>query len=228
MMKKSKILIVTFILGLTFLNHKTMAQEYTFPQLPYAYDALEPYIDAQTMEIHYSKHFKAYFDNFVKFAAENSVDKLPINEVFAKISTLPASVRNNGGGYYNHNLFWKVMSPNAGGEPSGVLLNAVNTAFGSFDKFKAEFENAAKTQFGSGWAWLAVDKEGKLFVSQTPNQDNPLMDIVAKKGQPILTLDVWEHAYYLKYQNRRPEYVANFWNVVNWKKVEELYSKALK
>jgi Fe-Mn family superoxide dismutase len=120
------------------------------------------------------------------------------------------------------------MSPNAGGEPSGVLLNAVNTAFGSFDKFKAEFENAAKTQFGSGWAWLSVDKEGKLFVSQTPNQDNPLMDIVAKRGQPILTLDVWEHAYYLKYQNRRPEYVANFWNVVNWKKVEELYSKALK
>jgi Fe-Mn family superoxide dismutase len=227
-MKKSKILIVTFILGLTLLNHKTMAQEYTFPQLPYAYDALEPYIDAQTMEIHYSKHFKAYFDNFVKFAAENAVDKLPINEIFAKISTLPASVRNNGGGYYNHNLFWKVMSPNAGGEPSGVLLNAVNTAFGSFDKFKAEFENAAKTQFGSGWAWLSVDKEGKLFVSQTPNQDNPLMDIVAKRGQPILTLDVWEHAYYLKYQNRRPEYVANFWNVVNWKKVEELYSKALK
>lgn len=227
-MKKSKFLIITFILGLTFLNHKTMAQEYTFPQLPYAYDALEPYIDAQTMEIHYSKHFKAYFDNFVKFAAENGVDKLPVSEIFAKISTLPASVRNNGGGYYNHSLFWQVMGPNAGGQPSGVLLNAVNTAFGSFDKFKAEFENAAKTQFGSGWAWLSVDKDGKLFVSQTPNQDNPLMDIAGKKGQPILTLDVWEHAYYLKYQNRRPEYVANFWNVVNWKKVEELYSEALK
>ncbi|HUW92389.1 MAG TPA: superoxide dismutase [Bacteroidales bacterium] len=227
-MKKSKILIVTFIIGITLLNNKTMAQEYTFPQLPYAYDALEPYIDAQTMEIHYSKHFKAYFDNFVKAATENGVDKLPINEIFARTSTLPAAVRNNGGGYYNHMLFWQVMGPNAGGQPAGDLLNAINSTFGSFDKFKADFENAAKTQFGSGWAWLAVDKDGKLFVSQSPNQDNPLMDIAVKKGTPILTLDVWEHAYYLKYQNRRPEYVTNFWNVVNWNKVAELYSEALR
>jgi Fe-Mn family superoxide dismutase len=227
-MKKVNLLIAAFILGLTSLNNKTMAQEYTFPQLPYAYDALEPYIDAQTMEIHYSKHFRAYFDNFVKFAAENGVDKLPVKEIFARISTLPASVRNNAGGYYNHDLFWQVMGPKAGGQPTGDLLNAIVSTFGSFDKFKAEFENAAKTQFGSGWAWLSVDKDGKLFVSQTPNQDNPLMDIAAKKGEPVLALDVWEHAYYLKYQNRRPEYVSNFWNVVNWNKVAELYKNALK
>jgi Fe-Mn family superoxide dismutase len=137
-------------------------------------------------------------------------------------------VRNNGGGFYNHDLFWQVMGPKAGGQPTGDLLNAIVSTFGSFDKFKAEFENAAKTQFGSGWAWLAVDKDGKLFVSQTPNQDNPLMDIAAKKGEPVLALDVWEHAYYLKYQNRRPEYVSNFWNVVNWNKVAELYKNALK
>jgi Fe-Mn family superoxide dismutase len=227
-MKKVNLLIAGFILGITLITNKTMAQEYTFPQLPYAYDALEPYIDAQTMEIHYSKHFKAYFDNFVKFAAENGVDKLPLREIFAKISTLPASVRNNGGGFYNHDLFWQVMGPKAGGQPTGDLLNAIVSTFGSFDKFKAEFENAAKTQFGSGWAWLSVDKDGKLFVSQTPNQDNPLMDIAAKKGEPVLALDVWEHAYYLKYQNRRPEYVSSFWNVVNWTKVAELYKNALK
>ncbi|MFN2313299.1 MAG: superoxide dismutase [Bacteroidales bacterium] len=205
-----------------------MAQEYTFPELPYAYDALEPYIDAQTMEINYTKHHRAYFDNFVKAAADAKIDNLTIEEIFSKISSFPAVIRNNGGGFYNHKLFWKVMGPNAGGQPEGDLLKAIYGTFGSFDKFKAEFETAAKTQFGSGWAWLAVDANGKLFVSQTPNQDNPLMDVVAKRGKPILALDVWEHAYYLKYQNRRPEYVGNFWNVVNWNKVSELYAKALK
>ena len=205
-----------------------MAQGYTFPELPYGYNALEPYIDAQTMEIHYTKHHRAYFDNFVKAAGENKINNLSLTEIFSKISTLPAVIRNNAGGFYNHDLFWKVMGPNAGGLPEGALLEAINKKFGSFDAFKAEFETAAKTQFGSGWAWLAVDAEGKLFVSQTPNQDNPLMDVAAKRGKPILGLDVWEHAYYLKYQNRRPEYVSNFWNVVNWKKVAELYNEALK
>ncbi len=227
-MKKLTLITVTIIFGITSLINKTMAQEYTFPQLPYAYNALEPYIDAQTMEIHYSKHHRAYFDNFVKAATDNGIEKLPILDIFSKISTYPAAVKNNGGGYYNHMLFWQIMGPDAGGQPTGKLIEAINSTFGSFEKFKAEFENAAKTQFGSGWAWLSVDKDGKLFVSQTPNQENPLMDVTAKRGTPILTLDVWEHAYYLKYQNRRPEYVSNFWNVVNWNKVAELYAEAIK
>ena len=227
-MKTKAFLILTFILSITLTNHNTMAQGYTFPQLPYAYNALEPYIDAQTMEIHYTKHHRAYFDNFVKAATENKIDNLPLEEIFSKVSTLPAVIRNNGGGLYNHGLFWQVMGPNAGGQPEGALLEAIIKTFGSFDKFKSDFETAAKTQFGSGWAWLAVDADGKLFVSQTPNQDNPLMDVAAKRGKPILALDVWEHAYYLKYQNRRPEYVSAFWNVVNWKKVTELYNEAVK
>lgn len=227
-MKQKALLIATFLLSTSLINNNTMAQGYTFPELPYAYNALEPYIDAQTMEIHYTKHFRAYYDNFVKAASENKIDNLSPEEIFSKVSAFPAAIRNNGGGYYNHSLFWQVMGPNAGGQPDGALLEAINKTFGSFDRFKAEFENAAKTQFGSGWAWLSVDSNGNLFVSQTPNQDNPLMDVAAKRGKPILALDVWEHAYYLKYQNRRPEYVSNFWNVVNWKKVAELYKEALK
>jgi Fe-Mn family superoxide dismutase len=227
-MKTKAILTFTIVLGLITINNKIMAQNYTFPELPYAYNALEPYIDAQTMEIHYSKHHKAYFDNFVKAAGEAKIDNLSLEDIFTRVSIYPAVIRNNGGGLYNHTLFWNIMGPNAGGQPEGDLLKAINDTFGSFDKFKTEFENAAKTQFGSGWAWLAVDASCKLFVSQTPNQDNPLMDVAAKRGQPILGLDVWEHAYYLKYQNRRPEYVANFWNVVNWKKVAELYKAAVK
>jgi len=227
-MKTRAILLTAVIFSVITLNNKTMAQSYTFPELPYAYNALEPYIDAQTMEIHYSKHFRAYFDNFVKAAADNKIDNQSLEDTFKKVSSYPAAIRNNGGGFYNHDLFWKVMGPNAGGKPEGALLEAITKTFGSFDAFKAEFETAAKTQFGSGWAWLAVDADGKLFVSQTPNQDNPLMDVAAKRGTPILALDVWEHAYYLKYQNRRPEYVSNFWNVVNWNKVAELYGKATK
>jgi Fe-Mn family superoxide dismutase len=227
-MKKTAIFIVTIISVFTLINQKIMAQEYTFPQLPYSYNALEPYIDAQTMEIHYSKHFRAYYDNFVKAAAENKIENLSLEDIFSRVSAFPLAIRNNGGGFYNHDLFWKVMGPNAGGQPSGALLEAINKTFGSFDMFKTEFETAAKTQFGSGWAWLAVDSDGKLFVSQTANQDNPLMDVAAKRGTPVLALDVWEHAYYLKYQNRRPEYVSNFWNVVNWSKVAELYSAAVK
>jgi Fe-Mn family superoxide dismutase len=227
-MKTKAFLIITIALGILTINNKTMAQNYTFSELPYAYNALEPYIDAQTMEIHYTKHHRAYFDNFVKAAGEAKIDNLPLEDTFTRVSLYSATIRNNGGGLYNHTLFWNIMGPNAGGQPEGELLKAINETFGSFDKFKAEFETAAKTQFGSGWAWLAVDANGKLFVSQTPNQDNPLMDVAAKRGQPILGLDVWEHAYYLKYQNRRPEYVGNFWNVVNWKKVAELYNEAVK
>jgi len=227
-MKTKAFLIITMVLGLITVNNKTMAQNYTFPELPYAYNALEPYIDAQTMEIHYTKHHKAYFDNFVKAAGEAKIDNLTLEDIFSRISIYAPVIRNNGGGLYNHTLFWNIMGPDAGGQPEGELLKAIDATFGSFDKFKAEFETAAKTQFGSGWAWLAVDTNGGLFVSQTPNQDNPLMDVAAKRGQPILGLDVWEHAYYLKYQNRRPEYVSNFWNVVNWKKVAELYKAAVK
>ena len=227
-MKTKALLIITIVLGLLTVNNKIMAQNYTFPELPYAYNALEPYIDAQTMEIHYTKHHRAYFDNFVKAAGEAKIDNLPLEDIFTRVSIYSSAIRNNGGGLYNHTLFWNIMGPNAGGQPEGELLKAIEETFGSFDKFKAEFETAAKTQFGSGWAWLAVDANGKLFVSQTPNQDNPLMDLAAKRGQPILGLDVWEHAYYLKYQNRRPEYVGNFWNVVNWKKVAELYKAAVK
>ena len=227
-MKTKAFLIFSIVLGILTVNNKTMAQNYIFPELPYGYDALEPYIDAQTMEIHYTKHHRAYYDNFVKAAGEAKIDNLPLEDIFSRVSIYSSAIRNNGGGYYNHMLFWKVMGPNAGGQPEGELLKAIEETFGSFDKFKADFETAAKTQFGSGWAWLAVDAEGNLFVSQTPNQDNPLMDVAAKRGQPILGLDVWEHAYYLKYQNRRPEYVGNFWNVVNWNKVAELYKKAMK
>ena len=227
-MKTRTPIIIAFLTVLTLTNSNIMAQEYKFPELPYAYNALEPYIDAQTMEIHYSRHHRAYYENFVKAVADNKIENLTLEQIFEKMSSFPAVIRNNGGGLYNHTLFWQVMGPNSGGQPEGVLLDAINKAFGSFEKFKSDFETAAKTQFGSGWAWLAVAADGTLFVSQTPNQDNPLMDVVAKRGKPILALDVWEHAYYLKYQNRRPEYVSNFWNVVNWKKVSELYAEALK
>jgi len=226
---KKGIILISLITGILItLNNKTMAQNFDFPDLPYAYNALEPYIDAQTMEIHYSKHYKAYHTNFLKAVEDNNIKENTAEEIFAKISTYPAAVRNNGGGYYNHKLFWQILAPAKGQQPTGKLLEAINSAFGSLDKFKEEFENAAKTQFGSGWAWLVVGPDKKLFVSNTPNQDNPLMDIAAKKGKPILLLDVWEHAYYLKYQNRRPEYVSNFWNIVNWDKVTELYTNAIK
>ena len=205
-----------------------MAQSFDFPDLPYAYNALEPYIDAQTMEIHYSKHYKTYYTNFLKAVEDNNLGGKSIEEIFSKISTYPAAVRNNGGGYFNHRLFWQILAPAKGQQPKGKLLEAINQSFGSLDKFKEEFENAAKTQFGSGWAWLAVDANGILFVSQTPNQDNPLMDDAAKRGKPILALDVWEHAYYLKYQNKRGDYIDNYWNVVNWERASELYSNALK
>ncbi len=197
---------------------------FKLPDLPYAYDALEPYIDARTMEIHHTKHHNGYTNNLNKAIAGTEMDNMTIEEILAMgVDKLPTAVRNNGGGYANHALFWQIMSPNGGGEPTGALADALNAAFGSFGAFKEKFETAAKTRFGSGWAWLAVNG-GALEIFSTPNQDSPLME----GKTPILGLDVWEHAYYLKYQNRRPEYVSAFWNVVNWAKVAENFAAATK
>lgn len=214
------------------INNKTnnsmkTLNKFEFPQLPYAYDALEPYIDKLTMEIHYSRHHKAYFDNFVAAIKGTEMESMTIEQIFASISKYPAAVRNNGGGFYNHVLYWESMSLN-GSKPSAKLAAAIQESFGSMDEFKKQFGDAGKTRFGSGWAWLAVDKDGKLFVSSTPNQDNPLMEVADKKGTPILGMDVWEHAYYLKYQNKRPDYVEAFWNVINWDEVSKKYSELVK
>lgn len=205
---------------------------FTLPSLPYPYDALEPHIDARTMEIHHTKHHQAYVNNanaaLEKHAglADQSVEAL-IAEIGKVPEAVRTALRNNAGGHANHSLFWSVMSPQGGGTPKGDLAGAIDSAFGSFDKFKEQFETAAKTRFGSGWAWLAVDADRKLCVCSTPNQDNPLMKGVAEcPGTPILGLDVWEHAYYLKYQNRRPEYVSAFWNVVNWEEVARRFVAA--
>ncbi len=192
---------------------------FELPKLDYAYNALEPNIDAATMEIHHTKHHAAYTNN-LNAALEGTSDlKTSIEDLMAKVSKQSVAVRNNGGGFYNHGLFWKVIGPNGGGKPSGDLLAAIEKNFGTFDSFKEEFSKAAATRFGSGWAWLVKQAGGQLVVSSTPNQDNPLMDVADVKGTPILGLDVWEHAYYLHYQNRRPDYIKAFWNVVNWDEV---------
>ena len=193
-----------------------------FPELPFAFNALEPSIDAKTMEIHYTKHHKAYYTNFMAAIKDTPAANLDMISLFADISKQAVVVRNNGGGFYNHQLFWENLSPTKT-EPSTTLKTAIEKSFGSMDKFKEEFSTAAKKHFGSGWAWLVASKDGQLFVSTTPNQDNPLMDVTEKKGTPLLTIDVWEHAYYLNYQNRRAEYVDNFWNVVNWETVNKRY-----
>jgi Fe-Mn family superoxide dismutase len=198
---------------------------FELPKLAYAYDALEPYIDARTMEIHHSKHHQAYVTNLNNAIAGSETEKLSIEEICKSISKYPVAVRNNGGGHFNHSLFWSVMAPNAGGEPTGDLVAAINSAFGTFADFKTQFAAAGATRFGSGWAWLSVSG-GKLVISSTPNQDNPLMDIAEVKGTPILGMDVWEHAYYLHYQNRRPDYIAAFWNVVNWNEVAKRFNEA--
>jgi Fe-Mn family superoxide dismutase len=205
---------------------------YTLPSLDYAYDALEPHIDARTMEIHHTKHHNTYITKLNDALAAAGVDAPDsINDLIAKIGDLPESVqtavRNNGGGHANHSLFWTVLSPNGGGEPSGVLAEKINEAFGSFEKMKETFANAAATQFGSGWAWLMVKPDGSLKIASTPNQDNSLMTPTYCGCPPILGLDVWEHAYYLNYQNRRPDYIAAFWNVVDWNKVSEYYAQAV-
>lgn len=199
---------------------------FELPALPYATDALEPHIDKQTMEIHHGKHHQAYVTNLNKALEGKPEAGQSIEEIVKNISKFPAAVRNNGGGHYNHSLFWEVIGPNKGGEPTGELAEAINAAFGSFADFKTKFAEAGATRFGSGWAWLSVGADKKLVVSSTPNQDNPLMDIAEVKGTPILGMDVWEHAYYLKYQNRRPDYIAAFWSVVNWDAVAERFKKA--
>ena len=196
---------------------------HVFPELGYAYNALEPYIDAKTMEIHYSKHHRAYFDNFIKAAQGTDLLNRTLEDIFRTMSSQPAVIRNNAGGFYNHNLFWEIMGPGKIGI-SSTFKSVIEKDFGSYDEFVKQFGTAARTQFGSGWAWLSVGADGKLFVSSTPNQDNPLMDVAAKQGTPVLGLDVWEHAYYLKYQNLRGDYIDNFWNVVNWKAVEKRYN----
>ena len=198
---------------------------FQLPDLPYPKNALEPHIDAQTMEVHHDKHHAGYTSKLNDALEGTGNENASIEEILKNVSKHGDAIRNNGGGYYNHSLFWTVMSPNGGGEPSSDLANAINDAFGSFENFKEEFSNAAKSRFGSGWAWLLI-RDGKLQVSSTPNQDNPLMDIAEVKGTPILGLDVWEHAYYLKYQNRRPDYVSAFFNVINWDEVSKRYEAA--
>jgi len=198
---------------------------FELPKLPYDLTALEPHIDAKTMEIHHGKHHQAYINNLNAAIEGTDLAGKSIEAILGEISKHSMAVRNNGGGHYNHSLFWTILGPNAGGSPSGKLMDAIVSAFGSFDAFKDQFAKAGATRFGSGWAWLIVH-EGRLVVTSSPNQDNPLMDVAEVKGTPILGLDVWEHAYYLHYQNRRPDYISAFWNVVNWDKVAELFAAA--
>lgn len=240
--KRTKFFTVLFLLGIVFTSCQ-QAQErtetsnneqqkslttmkdgiHTLPELNYAYDALEPHIDARTMEIHHTKHHQAYINNLNNAIEGTDLADKNLEEVFTNMSQHSVAVRNNGGGHWNHTLFWEILSPNGGGKPGGKLLSAIEEKFESFDKFQEEFNKAAATRFGSGWAWLIVDESGELQVTSTPNQDNPLMDVADVKGTPILGIDVWEHAYYLHYQNRRPDYVKAFWNVINWADVEKRY-----
>lgn len=201
---------------------------FQLPDLPYAYKALEPHVDARTMEIHHGKHHAGYTKKLNAAIEGTDLEGMKIEDIIKNVSDYSAAVRNNGGGYYNHSLFWSVMSPDGGGEPSARtnIAKAITRDFGSFEAFKTEFSKAAGTRFGSGWAWLCVDSEDKLFVTSSPNQDNPMMDVYATQGTPVLGLDVWEHAYYLNYQNRRPDYVAAFFNVIDWNAVSKRYNDA--
>lgn len=227
-MKNMAMMIMACGLALMLNADMVEAQEaiYVFEPLPYAFDALEPHIDAQTMEIHYSRHHQGYFNNMIKALQGTDLQGQPLESLFAGMSKLPEALRNNAGGHWNHALFWKVMSPQGGGKPMGALAKSIDASFGSFEAFKLQFSQAAAARFGSGWVWLCVGTDGALFVSSTANQDNPLMDVVSPRGAPILGLDVWEHAYYLKYQNRRGSYVDAFWNVVNWPEVAQRYAAA--
>lgn len=198
---------------------------FTLPALPYAYDALEPHIDKLTMEIHHDKHHQAYVTNLNNAIAGTANEGKTLEELVAKAGSISPAVRNNGGGHWNHSFFWEILGPNAGGKPSGKLADAINSAFGSFEAFQEKFNAAGTTRFGSGWAWL-IAKDDKLEITSTPNQDNPLMDVAEVKGTPILGVDVWEHAYYLKYQNKRPDYLKAIWNAIDWQKVARRYEKA--
>ncbi len=208
------------------INLSIEIMAFQLPALAYATDALEPHIDKMTMEIHHGKHHQAYVDNVNKALAGTEGENHKIEDLMKSISKYPMPVRNNGGGHFNHTLYWSIMSPNGGGAPAGDLAKAIDAAFGSFEEFKKKFAEAGMTRFGSGWSWLSISSDGKLQVSSTPNQDNPLMDIAEVKGTPILGMDVWEHAYYLKYQNKRADYVAAFMNVVNWDAVADRFEKA--
>lgn len=201
---------------------------FTLPALPYAYDALEPYIDKQTMEIHHDKHHGGYVNNLNKAIEGTEYAGKSLEDILASAGKAGAAIRNNAGGHWNHSLFWQIMTPNGGGNPEGELAKAIDESFGSFEAMKEKFNAAGAGRFGSGWAWLAVDGAGKLVICSSPNQDNPLMDVAECKCAPILGADVWEHAYYLKYQNKRGDYLKAFWNTINWKKVTELYQKAKK
>ncbi len=196
---------------------------FSLPDLPYDYNALEPHIDARTMEIHHTKHHAGYTNKLNAAIEGTELENKTIEDILANVYSAPVAVRNNGGGFYNHKLFWEIMAPGGGGEPTGSLAEAINSAFGSFDGFKEDFNKAAAGRFGSGWAWLIKKDDGGLAITSTPNQDNPLMDVAAERGMPILGLDVWEHAYYLNYQNQRPAYIQAFYNVINWGKVGELF-----
>ena len=202
--------------------------KFEFKSLTYGYESLEPFIDAKTVEIHHTKHHRAYFDNFLIAIRGKEMEKMDITDIFKNISKYPAAVRNNGGGYFNHTFYWEGMKPNGGILPNGKLSEAITKSFASVDEFKKQFSEAGISQFGSGWAWLCLDDKGKLFIYSTPNQDNPLMDISEKRGTPLLAMDVWEHAYYLKYQNRRAVYTDAFWSLVNWDEVAKRYEDALK
>jgi Fe-Mn family superoxide dismutase len=215
---------MVFILVFLIKTKKIMAFE--LPELPYAYNALEPYIDTKTMEIHHGKHHAGYTKNLNAAIEGTDLEGKKIEDILKNLDMSKMAIRNNGGGFYNHSLFWTVMGPKKGGTPSGELAEAINKAFGSFDAFKEKFSTAAGTRFGSGWAWLCVHKGGKLEVCSTANQDNPLMPGMGCEGTPVLGLDVWEHAYYLNYQNRRPDYVQAFFNVVNWDEVSRRYSES--
>ena len=205
----------------------SLNEPFLLPTLPYSYDALEPFVDTITMEIHYSKHHKAYVDNLNKAMAEGKINAT-LDELLMNASKYSPIIRNNAGGHWNHSFFWKLMRPEGGGEPDGEIVSSINEAFGSFDVFKSRLEEAGLKRFGSGWAWLIVDANKKLSIGSTPNQDNPLMDLSELKGTPILGIDVWEHAYYLKFQNRRGEYLKSWWNVVNWTEVNKNFEKAMK
>ena len=210
--------------GENYYSLNLIVMAFELPQLPYAYDALEPHIDARTMEIHHSKHHNEYTTNLNAAIAGTDMEGKTIENILINLDKKNAAVRNNGGGFYNHNLFWSIMSTNGGGLPTGDLLDAIEASFGDFNEFKARFSKAGATQFGSGWAWLCVHKGGKLEVCGTPNQDCPLMPEVGCGGAPILAMDVWEHAYYLNYQNRRPDYIEAFFNVINWTEVARRYA----
>lgn len=200
---------------------------FTLPALPYAHEALEPHFDTMTMQIHHGKHHQAYVDNLNKALAGTEHESKTLEELMAVMSSLPMAVRNNGGGHYNHSLFWEILSPNGGGQPTGKLAEAIESQLGGLEKMKADFANAGMTRFGSGWAWLCVKADKTLCICSTPNQDNPLMDLAECPGTPIMGMDVWEHAYYLHYQNRRADYIGAFWNVVNWDEVSKRYEAAL-